>query len=243
MQRAVIIDDVPAAIENLKGLIKDYCPSIDIVATAPGVVEGIKCIKKENPDILFLDIEMPDGTGFDLLEIIGEFNFKLIFTTGRDDFAIKAFRFSAIDYLLKPIDPDDLMSAVKKASEGSSQSSSIQLLQENIKNNQPTRLALHTQERIEIVQINEITRLEAEGNYTTFHLMDKSKVLVSKTLKEYDQLLKECNFIRVHQSHLVNKALIKAYVKTEGGYLLMIDDTRVPVSVRKKQEVVKALEE
>jgi len=244
MPTAIIIDDIPEAIETLKEDLASYSPNIQVIATADGVVSGAKLLKKTTPDLLFLDIQMQDGSGFDLLEILPEIKFKLIFTTASDAFAIRAFKFSAIDYLLKPIDPDELMAAVKKATENLEDNSrNVAALLENVKEKStPKRLALHTLEKIHIAETAEILRLESSGNYTTFFFTDQTKLLVTKTLKEYDKLLADCGFVRVHQSHLINLKHVKEYVKVDGGYLVMKDKYKVPVSVRKRSLVVKMLE-
>jgi len=245
--KAVIIDDVATARETLQEDVATYCPEIEIIGTADGVVSGAKLLREMQPDLLFLDIELQDGTGFDVLEIIPDLTAKVIFTTASNAYAIKAFRFSATDYLLKPIDPDELMEAVEKAKAASTnsegQKESISLLLESMKSKQtPRKLALHSQEKIHVANVEEIVRLEAGGNCTFFHFRDKSRLLVTKTLKEYDKTLSDAGFLRVHQSHLVNTELIKEYMKTEGGYLVMKNGERVPVSVRKKTEVMKVLD-
>ncbi len=248
MISAVIIDDMPAAITNLQADLEAYCPEVQVIGTAEGVVSGAKLLREHQPDILFLDIQLQDGTGFDLLEILPSKNYKVIFTTASDAFAIKAFRFSAVDYLLKPVDPDDLMAAVAKVeaqqqTQLAGQGLEMDLLLDTVKKRElPRRLALHTQEKILVTEITHIVRCESMGNYTHFYFTDGSKLLVTKTLKEYDKLLQEHRFIRVHQSHLINAELIQAYVKTEGGYLRMKDGSEVPVSVRKKPEVIRLLE-
>ncbi|MEM9919295.1 MAG: LytTR family DNA-binding domain-containing protein [Bacteroidota bacterium] len=244
MIKAVIIDDVAQAIETLKEDLAAYCPEVELIGQADGVVSGAKLLRTLRPDVVFLDIQMQDGSGFDLLEILPSPSFKIIFTTASDAFAIKAFRFSAVDYLLKPIDPDELVEAVRKlqASEEAS-NESLDLLRENISEQTgPRRIALHTQEKISVVAVEDIIRCESTGNYTQFFFVNKEKLLVTRTLKEYDQLFREYGFARVHQSHLVNTRHIKEYVKTEGGYLLMKDGSHVSVSMRKKSEVMKLLE-
>ncbi|MFT4759131.1 MAG: two-component system LytT family response regulator [Paraglaciecola sp.] len=245
MPTAIIIDDIPTAIDNLKRDLAIYCPDIEVIATASGVVTGAKLLKKATSDLLFLDIQMQDGSGFDLLEILPKINFKLIFTTASDAFAIRAFKFSAIDYLLKPIDPDELTVAVKKATNQLSESAeNVNALLENVKDkNAPTRMALHTLEKIHVAEIKEILRLESTGNYTQFFFLDGTKLLVTKTLKEFDKLLADNGFIRIHQSHLINLKQIKEYVKVDGGYIVMKGGSKVPVSVRKRPLVVKALEQ
>jgi two-component system LytT family response regulator len=243
MIRAIIVDDVAQARETLKADLKDYCPEIEIIGEAEGVVSGAKIIKAEKPEVVFLDIQMQDGSGFDLLEILPNVDFNIIFTTASDEFAIKAFKFSAIDYLLKPIDPDELMAAVKKLEETHPQSEeSLELLKEHIGDKKPLkRLALNTLEKIHITSISDIVRLESNVNYTMFYFSDQTRLLVTKTLKEFDGMLSEHGFIRVHQSHLINVEYLKEYVKTDGGYLVMTDKSEVPVSTRKKNVVMEMI--
>ena len=244
MIEAVIIDDVQQARETLKADLKDYCPEIKIVGEADGVVSGAKLIKQHQPQVAFLDIQMQDGSGFDLLEILPEVNFKIIFTTASDAFAIQAFRFSALDYLLKPIDPDELKGAVQKIGQTTeTDQGSLEVLKETIAAPRALkRLALNTLEKIHIAEISNIVRCESNVNYTMFHFAEGRKLLVTKTLKEFDEMLRDQGFIRVHQSHLVNVNYLKEYVKTDGGYLVMKNGNEVPVSTRKKQMVLEAIE-
>jgi len=243
--KAAIVDDVALARETLKEDLATYCPDIEIIGEADGVVTGSKLLKQINPDVVFLDIQLQDGSGFDILEILGDISFQVIFTTASDAFAIKAFKFSAIDYLLKPVDPDELMEAVNKLSKANiSQQNSYDLLLNTVKEKTlPQRLALHTLEKIHVTEIADIVRCESNGNYTTFFFKNGQKLLVTKTLKEYDQLLSEHKFARVHQSHLINSHQIKEFVKVDGGYLVMHDGSKVPVSMRKKSVVMKLLGE
>lgn len=231
--RTIIIDDMPLAISSLRADLEEHHPEIDLIGTADSVMSGAKLIKKEKPELIFLDIHMGDGDGFDLLEIIEDSNLQVIFTTASKDHAIKAFQFNAVDYLLKPVDLDRLKAAIDKVTQKQASS-------DEGENAAQGSIALNTQSEIRLVKIDEIIRLEAMGNYTHFHLADKTKVLVTKTLKEFDQKLPE-SFLRVHQSHLVNRHQIKAYIKTEGGYLKMKDGADVPVSVRKKSYVMELL--
>lgn len=235
MIKAVIIDDIPEAIEVLKTDLEKYCDNIEVVGSAEGVVTGAKTIKELNPDLVFLDIQMKDGSGFDLLEILPNTDFKLIFTTASDEYAVKAFKFSAVDYLLKPIDPDELMEAVNKIEDQKQPADRIELLKENFQ--KPKRIALNTLEKIHIVNVDEILRCESNINYTMFYFTDETKLLVTKTLKEFDKLLSEHGFIRVHQSHLINTKFIKEFIKSD-GYIIMKDGSRVPVSTRKKQALM-----
>jgi len=243
---AIIIDDIKLARETLKADLSEYCPQISLIGEADSVVSGLKLLKKESPDILFLDIELEDGIGFDILELLGDkLDSKVIFTTASNEYAIKAFQVAAVDYLLKPVDPDLLVKAVEKTQlSASSNKDQMVLLSDELKSEKRlSKIALHTLDKIVIADINNIIRCEASGNYTTFHLKGGDKVMVTKTLKEYDALLRACNFIRTHQSHLANANLIKEFVKTEGGYLLMTDGSNVPVSVRKRAEVVQYLDQ
>lgn len=242
MLKAIIIDDSIDARKALVTEIEDCCPEIELIGQAEGVVSGAKLIRSVQPDLVFLDIQMNDGSGFDLLELIGNINFKVIFTTASDEYAVKAFRYSAVDYLLKPIDPDELVTAVKKVERGN-QKENLSLLMENAKqSNKPVRkLALNTLDKLHIVNISDIVRCESDVNYTQFFFSSGNKLLVTKTLKDFEDLLSEHQFIRVHQSHLVNVNYIKEFVKGDGGYLVMTDKTSVPVSTRKRNTVVEML--
>jgi len=238
MIRAVIIDDIPEAIAVLKADLENYCVNIEVVGSAEGVVTGAKLIKEIKPDLVFLDIQMKDGSGFDLLEILTDVNFKLIFTTASDEYAVKAFKFSAVDYLLKPIDPDELMDAVSRVEGQDKPAQRIDLLKENFV--KAKRIALNTLQKIHIVNVDEILRCESNINYTMFYFTDGTKLLVTKTLKEFDNLLSGHNFIRVHQSHLINTSFIKEFLKSD-GVIVMKDGTKVPVSTRKKEVLMEMI--
>ncbi len=245
MIKAIIIDDIEQARITLKKDLETYANDVQIIGEANGVVEGAKLLKSIQPDILFLDIQMQDGSGFDLLDILKEINFKIIFITASDAHAIKAFRYAAIDYLMKPVDPDELISALSKfKADKLNENEKYKLLNDSLKNNKPhERLALHTQDKIHIVNINDIVRCESSVNYTEFFFAGGKKLLVTKTLKDFEDLLSDQGFFRVHQSHLINTKFIKEFVKTDGGYIIMTDGSNVPVSTRKRPEVVKMLEE
>ncbi len=246
MIKAIIIDDIEQARITLKKDLQAYAPDVEVIAEAGGVIEGAKILKSLQPDVLFLDIQMQDGSGFDLLDILKEINFKIIFITASDAHAIKAFRYAAIDYLMKPVDPDELVEALKKLREEKiNESEKYKLLNDSLKNHQRPheKLALHTQDKIHIVNIIDIIRCESNVNYTEFFFSGGKKLLVTKTLKDFEDLLSDQGFYRVHQSHLINTKYIKEFVKTDGGYLLMTDGCNVPVSTRKRPEVMKMLEE
>ena len=246
MIKAIIIDDIEQARTTLRQDLVDYAPDVELIGEASGVVEGAKLLKNIQPDIVFLDIQMQDGSGFDLLDLLPTIPFKIIFITASDAHAIKAFRYAAIDYLLKPVDPDELISSLDKyRKQQLNENDKYKLLNDSLKNHsKPTeRLALHSQDKIHIVNISDIIRCESSVNYTEFYFVDRKKTVVSKTLKEYEDLLTDLNFYRVHQSHLVNTKYIREFVKTEGGHLIMTDGSMVPVSTRKRPDVVKMLDE
>jgi two-component system LytT family response regulator len=214
-----------------------------VVAQADGYISGMAAIKETNPDVIFLDIQMPDGNGFKLLEDIGNINFDVIFTTAFDQYAIKAIKYSALDYLLKPIAPDDLKAAVDKVEKkktGDDARTNINFLLENIKNKNTDfkKIVLSTSEGMSVVEIKNIIRCESDDCYTYFYMEDGKKVIVSKTLKEIEELLGEYNFLRPHRSHLINILHIKNYIKTDGGTVIMSDGCQVPVSRRKKDIIL-----
>lgn len=241
---AVLVDDMPIALEMLENDIVNNHPEIKITGKAKSVVEAAKLLRKNQPDILFLDIMLGDGTGFDILEIFPELKSKIIFVTASDAFAIKAFKFAAIDYILKPYSDEDLAISIEKAqSQIKPDKQQLNVLQEAVTapDNKPSKISLHTSEKIIVVHIEDIIRCKSDNNYTTFHFKDNSKILVSKTMKHYADMLKEVNFLRVHQSHLVNTKYIKEFIKSDGGYLILTDNSNVPVSVRKRNEVLEVL--
>lgn len=246
MIKAILIDDIEQARITFKKDLEVYAPDVKIIGEASGVVEGAKLLKNMQPDILFLDIQMQDGSGFDLLDILPEINFKIIFITASDAHAIKAFRYAAIDYLLKPVDPDELKASLEKyRAHQPNESEKYKLLNDSLKNaSKPNeRLALHAQDKIHIINIADILRCESNVNYTEFFFLDAKRIVVSKTLKEFEEILSDQGFYRVHQSHLVNTKMIREFVKTEGGHLIMQDGKMVPVSTRKRADVVRMLDE
>jgi two-component system, LytTR family, response regulator len=209
------------------------------------VVSAAKLIQQVKPDIIFLDIMLGDGTGFDLLEIFPKLEARIIFTTASEEYALRAFRYAAVDYLLKPIAPEQLAEAVERAvRQLGSNRESLNVLREAIAQPEllPTRLSLHTQERIIITEIDQIVRCEADGNNTRFILAGGEKIYVTKTLKQFDQLLERHRFMRVHQTHLVNFRYVKGFEKKDGGFLFLKNGETIPVSVRKKVDVMQWLE-
>ncbi|RYZ51399.1 MAG: response regulator transcription factor [Sphingobacteriales bacterium] len=242
MIKALIVDDIPQARHTLIRDLQTYCPGVDVVAEANGVVEAVKYLNKNAVDLVFLDIQMDDGNGFDVLDMIPEIHFDIIFITANDGHALRAFKYSAVDYLLKPVDPDELVKAVAKAGRRTSeQHLKYDLLRKNNKNDSHEILALNSQDKIQLVKIADVVRCQSVDNYTHFFMSDGRKIVVSRTLKEYDELLESHKFIRVHHSHLVNAKKIVEFQKND-DVLLLTDQSMIPVSSRKKQEVIKALE-
>lgn len=239
-----VVDDIPEALNLLINDIEKNHPELEVIGKASSVIESCKLLQHNKPDILFLDIMLGDGTGFDILEIVPNLKSKVIFVTASDEYAIKAFKFAAIDYILKPYSLEELAYAIQKAKvQIQPKKEQLNVLKQIVTqpNIKPKRLSLHTSEKIIIVNIEDIIRCKSDNNYTTFYLKDKSKVLVSKTLKHYSDILKEVNFLRVHQSHLINKAYIKEFIKSDGGYLILNDSSNIPVSARKKSEIITSL--
>jgi two-component system LytT family response regulator len=246
MIKSVIIDDEKKSRDVLRSLIEKYCENVSILAEAGGYVEGVEMIRKHNPDVIFLDIQMPDGSGFKLLEKFKDIDFDIIFTTAFDQYAIKAIKYSALDYLLKPISPDDLRLAVEKVRQrklGSSINQNIRVLIENI--NKPEKSApkivLSTSDKIHIVETDNIIRCESDNYYTKFFFIDNDPILISKTLKEHEELLSEYNFIRPHKSHLINIKYISAFLRTDNGSIQMSDGSIIPVSRRKREQVLEII--
>ena len=243
---SVIIDDEINNCQNLQSILTRYCPEVDILGMAYNATEGLELIIKEKPELVFLDIQMPGGSGFSLLESLKHPCFDVIFVTAFDQYAIKAIRKSAIDYLLKPVNILDLKEAVSRAIEkkelkGDQNSHLTNYIKNRGSAESQSKIALPTSERLLFVKIEDIIRCQGENNYTKFFLNDGHSVLVSKTIKEYEELLKEDGFIRVHQSHLINKKHVNSYEKREGGYLKMVDGSMVSISRQRKDFVLTQL--
>jgi len=246
MLRTIIIDDEPQVRKTLARMLEEECSNVKLLKSADGVNSGLRAINKENPDLVLLDIQMDDGTGFDLLKKVEPINFKVIFITAFDQYAIQAFKFSAIDYLLKPVDPEDLKQAVSKAEQMVQEDFSTQLkvLDDNLKTQETKgkKIILRTSETVHLVKVSDISYCESDISYTLFYLTDGQKILVSKTLKEFEDMLKEFGFFRVHKSFLVNLFAISKFEKADGGYLVMENNDRVPVANRKKDELMELFE-
>lgn len=245
MLKAIIIDDEINSRKTLDSLLKKYCPEVEVAGIADSVKSGLEQIEKTKPDVVFLDIEMPGGSGFDLLEKAPKINFEVIFTTAYDQYAIQAIKFSALDYLLKPIDVSELKTAIQKIEKNKKQNIPNKNLDVFIKNIQfissHNKIALPTLDGLMFVQLNQIVRCESDGNYTNFYLTTGEKIMVSKTMKEFEDLLLANNFFRVHNAHIVNLQQIKKYVKGEGGYIIMSDNSQIEVSRRRRDEFLQKL--
>lgn len=243
--KAVIVDDEAAVRNAIRSLLAENFPDINILATAGNIQEGYDAIINSKPDLLFLDIELPDGTGFDLLKKFNQITFKIIFVTGHHEYALDAIKVSALDYVLKPIDTDELCRAVEKAREVMNQQEQrlkLQALSENLQGKKVLkRIILHTSDHLQIVSVSDIVRAEADSNYTMFTLSAGKHILVSRTIKEFETLLSGSGLIRVHQSHLVNLYYIDRFIKKDGGYLILKDGTKIPVSPILKKQVLRAL--
>ena len=246
MLRTLIIDDEAHVRKTLSNMIREECNDITLITPADGVQSGLKAIDRENPDLVLLDIKMDDGTGFDLLKQAEPINFKLIFITAYDQYAVQAFKFSAVDHLLKPVDPEELVNAINKARESIEYdfSTNLKVLGENLdtKDVKEKKIILRTSDTIHLVKVKNISYCESDQSYTTFYLKSGQKIVVSKTLREFEDMLKDSGFFRVHKSFLVNISTIERFEKADGGFLVMENEDRVPVSSRKKEELMQLFE-
>lgn len=244
--KAIIVDDEKHSRETLKNLVEEFCDGIEVLSTASTVEEAVVQISTQNPDVVFLDIELQSGTGFDVLASLSNINFEVVFTTAFEQYAIKAVKFSSLDYLLKPIDLEELQLAVEKAKKIKDQAvynRQLETLIFNLKQQQSNlnKLCLSTSDGFEFISVDEILYCKAEGSYTTFKLKNNNNFLVSKHLKEYETLLADQQFMRVHNSFLINLKEVKKYIKSDGGYILMNNDDPISISRNKKDAFFEAM--
>jgi two-component system LytT family response regulator len=236
--RTIIVDDEKDAVNFIHSIVNEYCPKLEVVGTAHSAKEGSKLIIDKNPELVFLDVEMPQGSGFDLLANFPGKVFDVIFITAFNHYAIKAIKFSAVDYILKPININEFISAVDKVldkrSSNQNQHTDFTTLLENVRSTLPGKLAIPTSVGMEYLNTREIIRIEADRSYSWFYLMDRRKLLVSRNLKEYQELLSDRNFFRTHNSHLINLEHVKKYIRHEGGAIELVDGSQVPISRGKK---------
>lgn len=242
--KVVLLDDELHCTKTLEILLREHCPQVEVVAVFNHPAEAIVYLRSHKVDVLFLDIEMPFINGFELLNRLSPVEFKVVFTTAYDKFAIKAFKYSAFDYLLKPIDEAELIKTVKLLEKNLTVNSQLDLLMSimNSDNNKKIdKIALPCSEGLEFVDIVDIIRCESDSNYTKIVLIDRKTLLVSRTLKDMTELLTDFGFIRIHNSHLINPRHMKKYIKSAGGYIVLVDGVEVPISRQKKDMVLELL--
>ena len=239
MLKTIIIDDEFNAVQSLEVLIQEYCDDVQVVAKAYSVAEGIEKFHQTNPDIIFLDIEMPDNLGFEVLEALPDSKSEIIFTTAYSQYAIKAFKYSAIDYLLKPIKIDELKNAINKVKQRKINQLfshyNYDILLHNLSKEVPDKIAIPSEEGFEYLLVDDIVLIEAQGSYSNIVLSNKQKILVSKGLYEFQQILDSDSFLKVHRSYLINLKYVQRYIRKSGGAILMFDGTVIPVSNRNKE--------
>jgi len=240
----IIIEDEEQNKDRLVNLLNKHCPEIDIVGDAIGVKGAYDLIQQKNPDLILLDIQLIDGTGFDLLKLFSEINFQIIFITAFDEYALKAFRFNALDYLLKPVDPDELIVAVNRAINQIIPSLKLQLnnAAANFSSKEFDKIILKDLNNIFLVDLSEITHCKSDGNYTEFHLLKEKSIIISKPIKEYETYLKGSDFLRIHRSYLINLKHFKRFEKSEGGKVILTDDIEIPVASGRRDEIFEFFE-
>lgn len=248
MIRAVLVDDEPRSRESLRVILERFFPEVTILAEADGVEQAYIIIQKHKPNTVFLDIKMPDGTGFDLLKRFDNIDFKVVFVTAFEEHALEAIKFSAFDYILKPVNTNELRSIIEKLVENFDDSENLNIKLKALIDNMSAssqaqkKIVLKTAESIHLVLLQHITRCEADCNYTKIFFDNQPKILISKPLKYFEDSLSEFGFVRVHQSHLVNINHVLRLDKIDGGVLVLADKTQVPISVRKREQLFKLLE-
>lgn len=244
--KVIIIEDEKHSRETLKSMLEEFCKDVKVIATASSVSEAVKVLSVYSPDVVFLDIELQSGLGFDVLTQIKDPSFEVIFTTAFEKYAIKAIKFSSLDYLLKPIDLSELQDAVEKARNRMDTNvyrQQIDTLMQSLskENHRQEKICLATTAGMEFIAIEEIVLCKADGSYTSFVLRNENTLMVSKHLKEYENLLGDYQFMRVHNSYVINLNEVKKYVKSDGGYIIMSNDMHVSISPRKKDELMEAM--
>ena len=246
MYKTIIVDDEKGCRDSLESLLQDF-PEINIIAIVDSIALAEEAIKNLHPQLVFLDIEMPGGTGFELLEKISPINFDIIFTTAYDQYAIKAIKYSALDYLLKPVDPTELSEAINRFTSKKHDQDLINTKFKTLLNNiggeaSHQKIAIPDGEGLNFIKISDIIRFQSDGSYTYMYALGNQKpTLISKPIGDYQEMLTNESFIRIHRSHLINLQHVSKYVKGEGGYAVMSDDSKVDVSRRKKAEFIEAL--
>lgn len=239
MVRTAIIEDEVDAQSLLSSIIKEYCPSLQLVGIAGNISDGIALIEESKPDLVFLDIELEGGTSFQLLDRLKHMSFRIIFTTAYDQYALKAFKYETIDYILKPYSPQDVIKSIERVRRTQHDIAIFNRLEYLIEQNdtsQNTKINIQTCEGISLISISDIVRLEADRSYCFVYLSDGERLLVSKPLKDFESQLPEDQFFRVHSTHLINMEYINKYIKEDGGFIIMTDGSHVPLARRRKHE-------
>lgn len=244
MLKAIIVDDEARSRRILQQFVEEYCPQVTIVGTADDVLSGVKAINTHQPDLVFLDIEMPNYSGFKLIEFFDEPNFEIVFTTAYERYAIQAFKVSAIGYLLKPIDIDELIEVVAKVQELRKMSNlkeRMEALKENLSNDKSQRLILPAQNGLLYLNLNEINYIESEGRYTKIHLVDQSTMICTKSLKECEVVFEGTPFVRIHRSSIIHLAYIKKYSKGRDSFVVMENEAKLDVGKNYKDGLSEAV--
>ncbi len=246
MLRILIIDDEAHMRDTLAKMLARHCPQAEVAGEADGVANGIKAIQKFNPKLVLLDVQMADGSGFDLLKELPAIDFQVIFITAYDKYALQAFRFSAVDYLLKPVNPEQLTNAIERAEVILQDHFRLQLqaLEENLNsvNRQNKKIILKTTENIYLLELRNIISCESDNCYTVVNTTEGNRIMISKTLKEFDEMFLGCGFYRIHKSHLINLSHIRRFEKQDGGYVILTNNLKVPVASRKREELMELFE-
>lgn len=246
MIRTVLIDDETDSVRVLQKLLETYCPQVEVVGTAEGVETGLAIIQEMRPDLLFLDIEMTRGNAFDLLNQLRPLTFQVIFVTAFDNYAIRAFKYSAVDYLLKPVDIDELVNAITRVAERSKQRNIVDQMQLFLDNMGTyslgqQKMAVPTLDGLIFINLREVVRLEAKSNYTQINLENGEALMATRTIKDYEDILPETLFCRIHNSHIINLQKIEKYHKGRGGYVVLEDGSEIEVAIRRRQEFLRRL--
>ncbi len=247
MIKIIVLEDEKPVLDTIAEIVQNYCEDTELIGVARNIGTAKKLIQKSNPDLVLLDINLPDGTSFDLLEQLKTIDFKIIFITAYEEFALQAIKLSAIDYLIKPIDPIELIHAIKKAKEAvdiTNNNLKLSALLSNIRGiaNKPKKIILKTVENIYLIDVNDIIRCESDGAYTRFYLNDGKKILISKVIKDYEEMLRAYGFLRVHKSHIINLNFIDRFEKAD-GLIVLKDQSAIPVSVRKRESLLKIFQD
>ena len=243
--RVILIDDELNSLQNLQNKLEGFCPEVSIVAVSQNPEEGITLIKQFQPDVVFLDIEMPRMSGFRMLEELGEYDFDIIFTTAYNHYSIDAIRISAFDYLIKPIGIEELQQAVERLSKSLHKQTKekIDILKKSLSDqrSQEDKIAISTSEGIDFIPIKNIMHIESKSNYSKIFMIENKSITVTKILKDFEEMLSPYNFYRIHNSHLINLNFIQKYIRSQGGHVMLQDGTLIDVSRRKKEEFLKMI--